>query len=130
MKAMNSSLHHAHDRRQYLIGLAIAISGAILFSTKAIVAKLIYRYPVDAVTLIAFRMLFSLPVFAVIALWQARKGPRLSVADRWRLVGLGLVVQFMIHLVEFARKRATSVPLAATKGKKLQPQKGAEVAKK
>ena len=48
------------------------------------------------------------------------------------LVGLGLAVQFMIHLVEFARKRATPAPapVAATKGKKSQPQKGAEVAKK
>jgi drug/metabolite transporter (DMT)-like permease len=98
---MNSPLLHAHDRRQYLIGLGIAIAGAILFSTKAIVAKLIYRYQVDAVTLIAFRMLFSLPVFAVIALWQARKGPRLSVADRWRLVGLGLVGYYLSSFLDF-----------------------------
>jgi drug/metabolite transporter (DMT)-like permease len=101
MKAMNSSLLHAHDRRQYLIGLGIAIAGAILFSTKAIVAKLIYRYQVDAVTLIAFRMLFSLPVFAVIALWQARKGPSLSGADRWRLIGLGLVGYYLSSFLDF-----------------------------
>ena len=54
------------ERKSYLTGLAIAITGAVLFSTKAIVAKLIYRYPVDAVTLIAFRMLFSLPFFLVV----------------------------------------------------------------
>ncbi|QJQ05709.1 DMT family transporter [Undibacterium piscinae] len=101
MKPMNSSLHHAHDRRQYLIGLGIAIAGAILFSTKAIVAKLIYRYQVDAVTLIAFRMLFSLPVFAVIALWQARKGASLSGADRWRLIGLGLVGYYLSSFLDF-----------------------------
>lgn len=98
---MNSSLLHAHDRRQYLIGLGIAIAGAILFSTKAIVAKLIYRYQVDAVTLIAFRMLFSLPVFAVIALWQARKGTSLSGADRWRLIGLGLVGYYLSSFLDF-----------------------------
>ena len=50
------------------------------------------------------------------------------------LVGLGLAVQFLIHLVEFARKRATPAPVveaaAAAKGKKSQPQTGAEVAKK
>jgi len=50
-------------RKQFLIGLLIAIVGAVLFSAKAIVAKLIYRYDVDAVTLIAFRMMFSLPFF-------------------------------------------------------------------
>jgi hypothetical protein len=46
------------------------------------------------------------------------------------MVGLGLTVQFMIHLVEFARKRATPAPVEATKGKKSQPQKGAEGTKK
>ena len=48
------------------------------------------------------------------------------------LVGLGLIVQFMIHLVGFARKRATPAPVPAgsAKGKQSQPQKGAEVAKK
>jgi ResB-like family len=48
------------------------------------------------------------------------------------LVGLGLTVQFLIHLVEFARKRATPAPVAAAvaKGKKSQPQNGAEGAKK
>ncbi len=49
------------------------------------------------------------------------------------MVGAGLAIQFLIHLVEFARKRATPAPAAAAgtaKGKKSQPQKGAEVAKK
>ena len=101
IEAMNSSTHSLHDRRQYLIGLAIAISGAILFSTKAIVAKLIYRYQVDAVTLIAFRMLFSLPIFALIAIWQAKRGERLSALDRWRLVGLGLVGYYLSSFLDF-----------------------------
>ena len=90
-----------YERRQYLIGLVIAITGAILFSTKAIVAKLIYRYHVDAVTLIMFRMLFSLPIFAAIAIWQAHKGGALSVADRWRLVGLGLIGYYLSSFLDF-----------------------------
>ncbi|MFZ6845949.1 DMT family transporter [Undibacterium sp. RuTC16W] len=96
-----TSQRSAHDRRQYLIGLTIAITGAILFSTKAIVAKLIYRYHVDAVTLISFRMLFSLPVFAAIAIWQAHKGGALKVADRWRLVGLGLIGYYLSSFLDF-----------------------------
>ncbi len=59
-------------RKVLLAGLAMAIGGAVLFSTKAIVAKLLYRYQIDAVTVIAFRMLFSVPVFAAIAIWQMR----------------------------------------------------------
>lgn len=101
MAPMSSSPTAKHERRQYLIGLAIAICGAILFSAKAIVAKLIYRYQVDAVTLIAFRMLFSLPVFALIALWQARIGARLAWPDRWRLVALGLLGYYLSSFLDF-----------------------------
>jgi drug/metabolite transporter (DMT)-like permease len=88
-------------RRQFLIGLAIAVLGAIGFSAKAIVAKLIYRYHVDAVTLIAFRMLFSFPVFLAIAVWQMKKSPALSWSDRWRIVGLGLVGYYLSSMLDF-----------------------------
>jgi drug/metabolite transporter (DMT)-like permease len=88
-------------RQDYLFGLAIGILGAVLFSTKAIVAKLIYRYHVDAVTLINFRMLFSLPIFAAIGWWQARKGPPLSTGDRWRLVVLGLIGYYLSSFLDF-----------------------------
>src|SRR5471030_2990286 len=73
-------------RRAYLGGLLLAIGGAILFSTKAVVAKLLYRYHIDAVTLIAFRMIFSLPVFAAVAIWKMRTGTALSNADRGKLI--------------------------------------------
>lgn len=89
------------SRRQYLTGLAIAIVGAILFSTKAIVAKLIYRYHVDAVTLITFRMAFSFPIFAGIALWQMRTATGLSGADRLRLVMLGLIGYYLSSFLDF-----------------------------
>ncbi|MCC3263861.1 hypothetical protein LLE87_37445, partial [Paenibacillus polymyxa] len=50
--------------------------GAILFSAKAIVVKFTYRYGIDAVTLIAFRMLFAMPFFAVVAGRQSRRAAR------------------------------------------------------
>ena len=88
-------------RPALLAGLAIAIGGAVLFSTKAIVAKLMYRYHIDAVTVIAFRMLFSVPVFAAIAVWQMRTGPALSVSDRWRIIGLGLMGYYVSSTLDF-----------------------------
>lgn len=88
-------------RAAYLGGLGIAIGGAVLFSTKAIVAKLLYRYQLDAVTVLAFRMLFSLPVFAAVAVWKMRAGAPLSAADRWRLVGLGLVGYYLSSFLDF-----------------------------
>ena len=91
----------AIPRSALLAGLAIAVGGAVLFSTKAIVAKLMYRYNVDAITVIAFRMLFSVPVFAAIALWQMRTQPALSVTDRWRMAGLGLIGYYLSSTLDF-----------------------------
>lgn len=98
-------------QQTFLTGLAIAISGAVLFSTKAIVAKLIYRYQVDAVTLIAFRMLFSLPFFAAIALWKAKTEAPLTNGDRGRIVVLGLIGYYLSSFLDFLGLQYISVGL-------------------
>lgn len=98
-------------RAALVAGLSIAIGGAVLFSTKAIVAKLLYRYHIDAVTLIAFRMLFSLPVFAAVALWKMRTGPPLSKQDRWRIVVLGLLGYYLSSYLDFLGLQYISVGL-------------------
>lgn len=95
------SLTPAAARKAFLIGLSIAVIGAILFSGKAIVAKLMYRYDVDAVTVIAFRMMFSVPIFAAVALWQMRTAAPLSRADRIRLVVLGLIGYYLSSFLDF-----------------------------
>ena len=101
----------AIPRQALVAGLAIAIGGAVLFSTKAIVAKLLYRYQIDAITVIAFRMLFSVPVFAAIAVWQMRTQPALSRADRWRMVGLGLIGYYLSSTLDFLGLQYISVGL-------------------
>ena len=98
-------------RPALVAGLAIAVGGAVLFSTKAIVAKLLYRYQIDAITVIAFRMLFSVPFFAAIAVWQMRTQPALSKADRWRMVGLGLVGYYLSSTLDFLGLQFISVGL-------------------
>jgi drug/metabolite transporter (DMT)-like permease len=98
-------------RPALIAGLAIAIGGAVLFSTKAVIAKLLYRYQIDAVTLIAFRMLFSLPVFAAVAVWKMRSEPPLSVADRWKLLLLGLIGYYLSSFLDFLGLQYISVGL-------------------
>lgn len=98
-------------RPAFVAGLAIAIAGAVLFSTKAVVAKLLYRYHIDAVTLIAFRMLFSLPVFAAVAFWKMRTEAPLSAADRWRIAGLGLIGYYLSSTLDFLGLQYISVGL-------------------
>lgn len=89
------------SRAIFVGGLTLAIAGAVLFSTKAIVAKLLYRYQLDAITVVGFRMLFSLPVFGAVGWWQMRRGAPLATADRWRLVGLGLVGYYLSSFLDF-----------------------------
>jgi drug/metabolite transporter (DMT)-like permease len=101
----------AVPRPALVAGLAIAVGGAVLFSTKAVVAKLLYRYQLDAVTLIAFRMIFSLPVFAAVALWKMRTEAPLSPSDRWRLLGLGLVGYYLSSYLDFLGLQYISVGL-------------------
>jgi drug/metabolite transporter (DMT)-like permease len=108
---MDLSRNPAAPRSAYLGGLAIAVGGAVLFSTKAVVAKLLYRYHIDAVTLIAFRMLFSLPIFAAVAIWKMRSEPPLSRADRWRIVGLGLIGYYLSSFLDFLGLQYISVGL-------------------
>ncbi|MEC4718049.1 DMT family transporter [Noviherbaspirillum sp. CPCC 100848] len=98
---MSSLPVSAPDRKAYLAGLAIAIAGAVLFSTKAIVAKLLYRYQIDAVTLIAFRMLFSLPFFAAVAIWKARTEPSLTGRERGQIVFVGLIGYYLSSFLDF-----------------------------
>lgn len=82
-------------------GLAIAAIGAVLFSAKAIVAKLMYRYSVDAVMVITLRMLFAVPLFMAIGWWQSRRLPALSWADRGRVVFLGFIGYYLASFMDF-----------------------------
>jgi drug/metabolite transporter (DMT)-like permease len=108
---MTSTTASQLTRQAFLSGLAIAVVGAILFSAKAVVAKLIYRYHVDAITLIAFRMMFSLPFFAAIALWKARTAPPLTASERGRIVLLGLIGYYLSSFLDFLGLQTISAGL-------------------
>jgi drug/metabolite transporter (DMT)-like permease len=83
-------------------GLALAAIGAVAFSGKAIIVKLSYRYGVDAVTVITYRMLFALPLFLALSWWASRSQPPLTLAD-WRvLFGLGFSGYYLASFLDFA----------------------------
>ena len=85
-------------------GLALAGAGAIAFSGKAIIVKLAYRHGVDAVTLIMYRMLFALPLFALLAWWAGRGKPALTARDRWTVLGLGFSAATAMGLRELGHR--------------------------
>lgn len=93
--------HAAPAAGAFTAGLLLAVAGAVLFSAKAILVKLSYRYGVDAVTLIALRMAFSVPFFAF-ALWFAsRSAPTLSGGEHARLVLIGLLGYYAASFLDF-----------------------------
>ncbi len=53
--------------------MVLALVGTFLFSAKGIFIKLAYGYGIDTVTLIALRMIFSLPFYLLLLVWSARK---------------------------------------------------------
>ena len=83
-------------------GLALAMAGSIAFSGKAIIVKLAYRHHVDAVTLITYRMLFALPLFALLAWWAGRGKPALTRREWIVVTGLGFSGYYLASFLDFA----------------------------
>ncbi len=92
--------------KEFWMGFLLAGVGAILFSAKAIVVKLTYRYGVDALTIIGFRMMLSLPFFAAVAYYQARRArrgklPRLTAKEGGQIVFLGFIGYYLSSYLDF-----------------------------
>ena len=83
-------------------GLLLAVVGSIGFSGKAIIVKLAYRYGVDAVTLIMYRMLFALPIFAAMAWWASRGKAPLARRDWLGVLWLGFTGYYLASFLDFA----------------------------
>jgi drug/metabolite transporter (DMT)-like permease len=92
-------------------GLLLALLGSIAFSGKAIIVKLAYRHGVDAVTLITYRMLFSLPLFVHLAWWAGRGKPPLTRRDWAAICGLGFCGYYLASFLDFAGLQYISASL-------------------
>jgi len=79
--------------------------GALGFSAKAIIIKLAYAAngEVDAITLMALRMLFALPFFLLVAAWRNKKSPALPLDKKqWGVVTiLGLMGYYIASYLDF-----------------------------
>ena len=86
------------------IGPLCSVFGVLGFSFKAILIKLAYAWhPVDAVTLLALRMLFAAPFFVAMAWWAGRRPDARPIAkgDWRRLVWLGFVGYYLGSFLDF-----------------------------
>jgi len=85
-------------------GIVIALIGAICFSTKAIFVKLAYRdTEVDAISLLALRMIFSLPFFIVTAFVSSSKQSNVRFTSRqWIYIAIiGCLGYYVSSLLDF-----------------------------
>jgi drug/metabolite transporter (DMT)-like permease len=90
--------------RSYLFaGLLLAIGGVVCFSIRPIFIKLAYAYIVDPVTLLALRMVFSLPFFVGAALWVRSDGQHrpLSGRDLAAVCALGVLSYYGASFLDF-----------------------------
>jgi drug/metabolite transporter (DMT)-like permease len=84
------------------LGVVFALLAAVGFSAKAILVKLAYLDSVDAVTLLALRMVFSVPFFIGVVLWVRRQHAEpLNAHDRLLVLGLGLVGYYCSSFLDF-----------------------------
>jgi drug/metabolite transporter (DMT)-like permease len=90
--------HHA------AIGMSFAVLAAVGFSAKAILVKLAYLDSVDAVTLLALRMAFSIPFFLAVVAWGqfGQRGAALHRRDWLAVLGLGLIGYYLSSLLDFS----------------------------
>jgi drug/metabolite transporter (DMT)-like permease len=92
------------NSKKYLIGFIIAFIGALMFSTKAVIVKHAFAHTtVDAITLLALRMLFALPFYVGIGLFAANKKENIAFTKKqWGyVIGLGLAGYYLSSLFDF-----------------------------
>jgi drug/metabolite transporter (DMT)-like permease len=91
-------------RTRFLLGIAILVVANVGFSSKAVIIKLMYRYNVDTYSVIALRMLFSLPFYLVILWWLNRREKNVKLTTReWLSVsGLGILSYYISSTLDFS----------------------------
>jgi len=85
-----------------VLGVFFALFAAIGFSAKAILIKLAYLDHVDAITLLALRMAFSVPFFIIAAIWVNRRDAEPLNKKDWLVVlVLGLLGYYLSSFLDF-----------------------------
>ena len=88
--------------RDALTGVIFALIAAVGFSAKSILIKLAYLDHVDAITLLALRMVFSVPFFVAVAIWVNRRhSVPLKQQDWFAVIALGLLGYYLSSYLDF-----------------------------
>lgn len=91
--------------RLSLAGVMITLTGSLFFSTKAVIVKYAFRETaVDAVSLLALRMLFALPFYLLMAWFASNKEQqnKLTPSQWFYLMLMGLFGYYLSSYFDFA----------------------------
>jgi len=87
-----------------LFGFFVALTGAILFSTKAVIVKKAFAdVHADALTLLTLRMMFSLPFYLVTAfvITSGKSNKRMTTKEWFSIIILGTSGYYLSSLLDF-----------------------------
>jgi drug/metabolite transporter (DMT)-like permease len=101
---MERALSRAETRRGWFVtGLLLAVGGVVFFSLRPIFIKLAYAWVTDPITLLALRMVFSVPFFIAAALWvRSATGHRpLAGRELAAVVALGILSYYGASFLDF-----------------------------
>jgi drug/metabolite transporter (DMT)-like permease len=81
----------------------LALTAAVLFSSKAVLIKLSYEYKVDRLTILTLRLGFAFPIYLLINTFRSKKEDQKSVSSKdWMLIiFLGFIGYYISSYLDF-----------------------------
>ncbi len=91
------------SRIRYWLGVLFVFLAAFCFALKGVLIKLAYQYHIDALSLLTLRLLFALPFYVGIALYQQQRTPvaPLTVREWLWLFFLGVTGYYLASYFNF-----------------------------
>ncbi|MBQ4819123.1 DMT family transporter [Aquimarina sp. MMG016] len=90
------------NSKSFSFGILLAVIGVVLFSAKAVLVKLAYKYDVSSEHLLLFRMLFSLPFYVVISLFNKPLGTNKITSSSYAwILFFGFVGYYLASYFDF-----------------------------
>ncbi|WP_299252153.1 DMT family transporter [uncultured Aquimarina sp.] len=88
--------------KQISLGIILAVIGVVLFSAKAVMVKMAYKYHISSEHLLLFRMAFSLPFYFVIATLNKPSNPeKIRKVDYLWIIFFGFVGYYLASYFDF-----------------------------
>lgn len=89
-------------KESYTYAALLILLGAIFFSSKAIVVKLAYQEPIDSLSLLALRMLFSMPLFVIVGLFFNKPTDAILTTKDWiKVAAVGISGFYVASYLDF-----------------------------